>query len=337
MAHAIMVPVQVKCTVTKIALTEDSELVRSDAAAQVIPITVTMDRLGSVGDIAKQLEARLKGALALHGMHTSSSDFVDTLMLVGPTPIRLRWLGQACDATQDLDYYMPQAQATVFTASVDAVSRMKSTALLSVYVKTIAGHTITFTLPSKLRVCTLMLLIFHKEGTPINHMRLLYYGRQLKETDRLCDLIKASDAAASTWEPCQLHGEMSVHCIWRLRGGSVPSVPFVDVSDATAMQHFPWAKIAPPWCSAARGLCIEGYCRNRSCKAWQNRVIVNLYYSTFDLVLDAGSGRCPACGSVVQPRTCAFNNCEWRYTGVKLDKTNQQPTNPGMDPCGRPL
>lgn len=74
----------------------------------------------------------------------------------------------------------------------------------------------------------------------------------------------------------------------------------------------------PKWCFAAPGLCIEGYCRNAACAAKDNIIICNKGFGKFDMVAEAEHIRCPSCEARVLPKTCAFNDCEWRYTGVKM-------------------
>jgi hypothetical protein len=54
-------------------------------------------------------------------------------------------------------------------------------------------------------------------------------------------------------------------------------------------------------------------------------VICNAGFTTFDLILDtmAGSKRvfpCPCCDNAIRPVTAAFNNCEWKFKGVKINQ-----------------
>ena len=60
---------------------------------------------------------------------------------------------------------------------------------------------------------------------------------------------------------------------------------------------------------------------NHRCKAFNKMVICNFGFMHFDLILDQGSGmcRCPCCHVIITPTMCAFNNCEWQFTGIKME------------------
>ena len=48
-------------------------------------------------------------------------------------------------------------------------------------------------------------------------------------------------------------------------------------------------------------------------------VIVIMGFCTFTLPEDNYKCKCPLCDKLVQPVTCAFNNCRWKWTGLKLE------------------
>ena len=111
--------------------------------------------------------------------------------------------------------------------------------------------------------------------------------------------------------------------IQRLRGG--PGVPFTDVTDKSGPVKLQWSTKAPKWRQAARGLCVEGKCENKRCKAHGHLVIMNKGYTEFHLINDAHTCQCPICGKGVVPITCGFNNCKWKVIGRKIDKLGQPP------------
>ena len=67
------------------------------------------------------------------------------------------------------------------------------------------------------------------------------------------------------------------------------------------------------------GLCLEGKCTNSKCKANGQMVIMNMAVPIcYQLNMPSRKPtECPICHTYVQPVTCAFNNCMWRYLGIK--------------------
>jgi len=111
-----------------------------------------------------------------------------------------------------------------------------------------------------------------------------------------------------------------MHLVLRLRGGGC-SAEFADVSDSRAFRTHEWSSHAPKWRRVSPGLCLEGRCTNDGCQAYNEMVIVNMGYRRFDLLVDPVDGiKCPMCRKCVKPITCAFNNCWWKFTGIKVAK-----------------
>ncbi|CAF2142433.1 unnamed protein product [Rotaria magnacalcarata] len=96
---------------------------------------------------------------------------------------------------------------------------------------------------------------------------------------------------------------------------------FVDVSTGDALKRCIWSKQAPPWRKAARGLCLEGICRNSECNAFKQQVIISIGYKRFDVINEADETTviCPECEQYVEPKICGFNNCWWRFEGKKIE------------------
>ena len=112
----------------------------------------------------------------------------------------------------------------------------------------------------------------------------------------------------------------TLHLVLRLRGGgSFPGVGFTDVTDRKGPEKMKWSNEAPDWRRASPGLCIEGKCTNRMCEANDQWVIMNQDYTDFDLINDSHLCKCPMCRKGVVPVTCAFNNCEWKFIGRKVE------------------
>ncbi|CAF3375342.1 unnamed protein product [Rotaria sp. Silwood1] len=94
---------------------------------------------------------------------------------------------------------------------------------------------------------------------------------------------------------------------------------FVDVSNSKGLKRKEWSKKAPKWRKTIRGLCLEGRCSNLECEAHDHSVIMRIGYKKFDILADPDESTtvCPICEQFVEPKTCAFNNCWWRYEGVQ--------------------
>ncbi|CAF2093859.1 unnamed protein product [Rotaria magnacalcarata] len=105
----------------------------------------------------------------------------------------------------------------------------------------------------------------------------------------------------------------------RSRNIGVLGARFADVSNAASVQRLEWSKTAPHWRRTRCGLCLEGICINEQCKAFNQQVIMPVGYRKFDILLDLDDVTtvCPICKSFVQPITCGFNNCWWRFQGIK--------------------
>ena len=108
-----------------------------------------------------------------------------------------------------------------------------------------------------------------------------------------------------------------------LPGGSSSAVPsagvrFTDIVDDSGPEVIPWAKKGPKWRKTRSGLCLEGNCTNKKCKAYNHLVIMNLGYCEFDFINESYLCVCPSCKEPdVEPITCAFNNCSWKTIARK--------------------
>ncbi len=103
---------------------------------------------------------------------------------------------------------------------------------------------------------------------------------------------------------------------------------FVDVSNTRGLKRVEWSKKAPQWRRASPGICLEGSCTNNNCNAYLQKVVINIGMGKFDVLTDATENvsKCPICSLYIDPDTCAFNRCMWRWSGMKCTKPGTPPS-----------
>ena len=94
-------------------------------------------------------------------------------------------------------------------------------------------------------------------------------------------------------------------------------VEFTDFAPE-CLQRRNWSDAAPKWRRANPGLCVEGKCVNENCEANGNMVVINMGFCSFELPGDTYMCKCPLCSKHVQPVTCGFNNCRWKWAGKRM-------------------
>lgn len=101
---------------------------------------------------------------------------------------------------------------------------------------------------------------------------------------------------------------------------------FVDPQDLDTLKRIEWSVNGPNWRIARPGICIEGTCLNRSCKAYRQLVIINIGIKEFSLLTESYKiSKCPECSGYVEPKTCAFNNCLWAWKGIMQSLDDSAP------------
>jgi hypothetical protein len=95
-------------------------------------------------------------------------------------------------------------------------------------------------------------------------------------------------------------------------------VTFADISKG--LDQFEWSTSAPKWCIATGGLNFEGKCTNESCQAYQQTVIIQLGYGTFNLCREPeDSNICPMCKTKSEEdvTACWLTRCCLTWEGEK--------------------
>jgi hypothetical protein len=105
--------------------------------------------------------------------------------------------------------------------------------------------------------------------------------------------------------------------VLRMLGGG-GYLSFVDVSDSKGPQQIEYSFKAPKWRECSKGLCLEGPCSNSKCKAFTKMVVIAMGSKiSYQMGVSNKKTNCPLCRRHVNATTCAFNNCEYRFFGIK--------------------
>ena len=88
---------------------------------------------------------------------------------------------------------------------------------------------------------------------------------------------------------------------------------------AKPAKKFSFTYHGPDWRKVRPGLCLEGLCNNERCVALGKMVIINMGTECI-FKLNKNRSRqatnCPICEKHVEPLTCAFNDCQYRYISM---------------------
>jgi hypothetical protein len=122
-----------------------------------------------------------------------------------------------------------------------------------------------------------------------------------------------------TLRQSHVYKESTLHLVLRLRGGGTGGA-FVNLENEQGLARHEWDDEAPAWRVCDKGTCIEGVCESEDCAAFDEMVIVNKGYGMVDLIRDVAKFKCPMCHTAVIPKTVGFNNCNWRWAGLKADE-----------------
>lgn len=146
--------------------------------------------------------------------------------------------------------------------------------------------------------------IFDKSGVPMDQQRLIHAGKQLVDDSSLCDYnIKAGDI---------------IHMILSLRGGGGENIfSFLDVSNENEMKTVGFAHDGPDYRQVVSGVSIVAKCMNELCVAYCDTVACMVKKEYFDMDFEDYLCECPVCNESVTPITIGFNNCWWRFSGIK--------------------
>ena len=90
-----------------------------------------------------------------------------------------------------------------------------------------------------------------------------------------------------------------------------------DISNKEGLVQGNFSKNAKEWHIITDGLNVSGICNNSQCRAYKKSVDCQIGFGTFDLVRDADRIKCPICNEEIEPTTCCFSRCQYKFEGKK--------------------
>ena len=100
-------------------------------------------------------------------------------------------------------------------------------------------------------------------------------------------------------------------------GGGDFGVLMADISNKRGLVEGKFNKNANDWNIITTGLNVSGICNNDKCRAYKKNVDCRIGLGTFDLVRDADRIKCPICKEEMEPTTCCFSKCQYKFEGKK--------------------
>ena len=94
-------------------------------------------------------------------------------------------------------------------------------------------------------------------------------------------------------------------------------VLMADISNKRGLVEGKFSKNANDWNIITTGLNVSGICNNDKCRAYKKNVDCRIGLGTFDLVRDADRIKCPICKEEMEPTTCCFSKCQYKFEGKK--------------------
>lgn len=164
------------------------------------------------------------------------------------------------------------------------------------------GKTRTLHVRESFTIRTVKEIVQDLEGVALTSQRLLYRGMDMQDR--------------RTLRSYNVPPGSTITLTLRLPGGhEVARKTFVDMLQEGARVIIPWFPAAPRWRRAAHGLAIDGRCMNPECEAYNEWVLDNKHFETFDLTRD--HAHCPICHKEIRPELPSFNNCYFRIRGIE--------------------
>ena len=177
---------------------------------------------------------------------------------------------------------------------------------INIIINTLKGEKILITVRLDETISSAKEKFYNKVGSRKNN-RWSYDGRVLKDNDIFSDIgIEDKDIISAQSNE---------------KGGGFAPPPFgvnmADISNKRGLVEGNFSKNAKEWNIITTGLNVTGICKNDQCRACNNEVDCRIGLGTFDLVRDADRIKCQICKEEMEPLTCCFSKCQYKFEGKK--------------------
>lgn len=137
-------------------------------------------------------------------------------------------------------------------------------------------------------------------GSESYHDHLWVFNRDLRDNQTFSEIgIKEYD---------------TIYDVVKLGGGGIS---MADISNEKGLVKGNFSDDAKEWHIITDGLNVSGICNNSQCRAYKKSVDCKIGFGTFDLVRDADRIKCPICKEEIEPTTCCFSRCQYKFEGKK--------------------
>ena len=172
---------------------------------------------------------------------------------------------------------------------------------MQVYINGITDNSLMLRIKKNCKVEELKNLISEQYKISNEVLNLSFGGKLLKDSLLLSDYNIICNSV--------------INCEHINNGGNFK---FIDVNNTKGIKKLTIGK-AKVWRKYVQGLNLEGYCRNKKCKAYNKKVICQMGYVEYVFKEDDNKVVCPICKEKIMPESCGFSKCIFIFSGKKYN------------------
>ena len=172
---------------------------------------------------------------------------------------------------------------------------------MQVYINGITDNSLMLRIKKNCKVEELKNLISEQYKISNEVLNLSFGGKLLKDSLLLSDYNIICNSV--------------INCEHINNGGNFK---FIDVNNTKGIKKLTIGK-AKAWRKYVQGLNLEGYCRNKKCKAYNKKVICQMGYVEYVFKEDDNKVVCPICKEKIMPESCGFSKCIFIFSGKKYN------------------